>query len=441
MTARFGRLRPLMGDLLVVDGLRILAVNVAGAGLAFLSHILFARWLTVASYGAYVVALSWLSILFILVQAGLNVALIRLVAEARGTGGGRATMTALLRFSNTVVLSLGVGACIAGAVMIALLAPPPEQARALYGMLGLTIVLALMQQRAAVLQGLERVVPATAVAEILRPLLLLAAVWAAGQAVRLDAGLVMALNLAATAVVLLLTMRLARRAIAAEPLAGLPPAAGAWRGWLKISLPYVAVAGLTILLMQMDVLMIGAILGAEQAAIYAPAAKVALLAVFPVVAIRQRFGPQAARLFAEGGTPELQSRMTLATTLSVAACLGAVIVIVGGREFILSLFGPAYTAGGVVVAILSAGYLAYSVAGAAEMFFLVGPFERLNALIVALTLALNLALNLALIPPLGIVGAAWATVGAVVFRALASAAIIHRRTGILPLARAKGVRT
>src|SRR5690606_30698804 len=82
VTSPLGRLRPLMGDLLVTDGLRLLAVNVAGAGLAFLSHILFARWLSVASYGAYVVALSWLNILFILVQAGLNVALIRLVAEA-----------------------------------------------------------------------------------------------------------------------------------------------------------------------------------------------------------------------------------------------------------------------------------------------------------------------------------------------------------------------
>lgn len=438
MNGLLGRLRPLMGDMLVIDGARLLAVNVAGAGLAFLSHILFARWLPVASYGAYVVALSWVNILFILVQAGLNVSLIRLAAEARGTGGGRAALEGLIRFSNAVVLTLAAVVCMAGAAAIALLAPGGEPARALYAALGLTIALALMQQRAALLQGLERVVPAAAISEIVRPLLLLAAVAAAGLAWRLDAGIVMALNLAATTLVLLITLRLVRGAIAAEPDAGTPPAADAWRGWLKVSLPYVAVAGLTILLTQMDVLMIGAILGAEQAGLYAPAAKVALLAVFPVVAIRQRFGPLAARLFAERETARLQGRMTTATALSVAACLGAVIVIVGGREFILGLFGPAYTAGGAVVAILSAGYLAYSVAGAAEMFFLVGPFERLNALIVALTLALNLALNLALIPGLGIAGAAWATAAAIVFRAAASAVIIHRRTGILPLARPQG---
>ena len=62
-----------------------------------------------------------------------------------------------------------------------------------------------------------------------------------------------------------------------------------------------------------------------------------------------------------------------------------------------------------------------------------GPFERVNAAILLATLAVNLALNALLIPRLGMIGAAYATVGAMVIRAALSTAVVYCRTGILPL--------
>ena len=82
--------RRLMDNIVLIDSARILIVNVAGAGLAFLSHILFARWLTVASYGNYVFALSWLNVLAIVVQMGLNIAVVRLIGEYRASGNAAA---------------------------------------------------------------------------------------------------------------------------------------------------------------------------------------------------------------------------------------------------------------------------------------------------------------------------------------------------------------
>ena len=107
MTPPTAVLRRFLGDLLVIDGAKIFAVNVAGAGLAFVSHILFARWLTVESYGIYVFALGWLNILFIAVQAGMNLSMVRFVAEYRANGNTTA-IRALLGFSNRVVLGLGL---------------------------------------------------------------------------------------------------------------------------------------------------------------------------------------------------------------------------------------------------------------------------------------------------------------------------------------------
>ncbi|MEP1233804.1 MAG: oligosaccharide flippase family protein, partial [Alphaproteobacteria bacterium] len=295
-------IRALTRDLLFVDGAKILVVNVAGAGLAFVSHVLFARWLGVASYGTYVFALSWLSILFILIQAGMNLSMVRFIAEYRAQGN-RAAMTAVVGFSNRVILILGACIAVAGwAVIVWTLPQSAEEMRGtLYGALALTVVMALIQQRTAVLQGLERVVQSTLVFEIARPLALLAAVFVLAQFAALDAALVMAVNLGVSLGVLIVLMAYARSSILAEPATNDRPAPS-WRDWLKVSLPYVAVTGLTILLTQMDILMIGHILGTEQAGLYAPAAKVALLAIFPVVAVRARFGPMAAKLFAEGKT-------------------------------------------------------------------------------------------------------------------------------------------
>ncbi|MEQ9194664.1 MAG: oligosaccharide flippase family protein [Rhodospirillales bacterium] len=429
------RLRPLLGDLLVIDGAKIFAVNIAGAGLAFVSHILFARWLSVESYGTYVFALSWLNVLCIAVQAGMNLSVIRLIAEYRANGN-RTAMQRLIKVSNFVVLTLGSATIIFGTAIVfwALSSASDEMRMTLYLALALTVVMALIQQRTAVLHGLEKVVQSVVAFEIARPVILLAAVFIASRLLTVDATLLMSVNLAVSTGFLILFMIYARLCILAQAQAPDQPVPH-WRHWLNVSLPYIAVTGLTILLTQMDILMIGHMLGTEAAGLYAPAAKVALLAIFPVVAIRQRFGPMAARMFAEKAVDALQNRMNTATLLSIIACLGVLAFILPGRDFILGLFGPEYLPGESAVLILATGYLIYSIMGAAEMFFLVGPFERLNALVVSVTLILNLMLNFLLIPPFGIEGAAMATITAIVFRSMIAAIMVHRRTGLLPWTR------
>lgn len=426
------RLRPFLGDLLVIDGAKIFAVNIAGAGLAFVSHILFARWLSVESYGTYVFALSWLNVLCIAVQAGMNLSVIRLIAEYRANGN-RTAMQRLITFSNFVILTLGSATIIFGTAIVlwAQSSASDEMRMTLYLALALTVVMALIQQRTAVLHGLEKVVQSVVAFEIARPVILLAAVFIASRLLTIDAAFLMSVNLAVSTGFLILFMFYARLCILAQAQAPDQPVPH-WRHWLNVSLPYIAVTGLTILLTQMDILMIGHMLGTEAAGLYAPAAKVALLAIFPVVAIRQRFGPMAARLFAEERKADLQSRLNTATVLSVAVSFCVAVVILPGRDLILGLFGDAFTPAGGAMMILSIGYLIYSLFGAIEMLFLVGPFERTNAWLAGLTLALNLILNLILIPRLGIEGAALATVAATVFRAASGAVLVHQRTRLMP---------
>ena len=105
MTAR-GMVGKFLRHTVVSDSGKILVVNVAGAGLAFLSHLLFARWMSVESFGIYVYSLSWLNVLTVLMQAGLNVAAVRFIAEYRATRNHWA-IARLVRFSTWTVIVLG----------------------------------------------------------------------------------------------------------------------------------------------------------------------------------------------------------------------------------------------------------------------------------------------------------------------------------------------
>jgi len=431
MAAAFRRL---LGNVIIVDGARILAVNVAGAGLAFLSHILFARWLGVAAYGNYVYALSWLNVLAVVVQFGLNIAVVRLIAEYRAADS-IASIHHLIGFSNRVVLTAGIAVAVIGAVLISqFTAEGAQELRAtLYLMVGLTIVLGLFQQRMVVLQGFERVFEAQAFHELARPALLILAAVAASRWDGFNASTVMGLNLAVTALVLVVLVRYSRKFLVRR-LDGMPATVVEdTQRWLAIGLPYLVITIIAIGLTQTDVLMIGSLLGPEQAGLYAPAAKVAMLVIFPAMAVRARIAPMVARLCADNDKEAVQNRITVATLASLGTCLVGVIIIITARDFILGLFGDAFRASDEILIILATAYCVYTLGTSVETFLLMGPFERINAVVLFATLAVNLLLNAFLIPYMGSLGAAWATVCAMILRAVLSALVVFRRTGVLPI--------
>ena len=423
--------RRLMDNIVLIDSARILIVNVAGAGLAFLSHILFARWLTVASYGNYVFALSWLNVLAIVVQMGLNIAVVRLIGEYRASGNA-AAIRRLAAHSDRVVLAAGVASAGLGAALIGVfLSTDSDSLRTtLYLMLGTTVTLGLFQQRMAILQGFERVAEAQVLHEIARPLLLLAATVVASRWDGFGAPVVMGLNLAATALLLIVLHRMTRRLMVEGGNNDDAPGA---RTWLAVGLPYLVISVVAIGLTQTDVLMIGSLLGTEAAGLYAPAAKIAMLVIFPAMAVRLRVAPMVSKLYAEGRTAAVQNRITVGTLAAFGTCVVGVLVILALRDIALGLFGDAYAVSAPVVVVLCLGYCVYTLGTGVETFLLMGPFERVNAAILLATLAVNLALNALLIPRLGMIGAAYATVGAMVIRAALSTAVVYCRTGILPL--------
>lgn len=428
------KIRLFLAHGLIQGGMRVMAVNAIGMGLAYASHVLFAKWLGVEHYGYYVYALAWLSVLTIFVQLGLNTSTVRITAELRASNDNGAIL-GLSIFSTFVVVFVGTAVLILGGVLLAMATDLLSRALSLTlaVMLPLVVVLSLLNQRMALLQGFERVAYAQFFLEIIRPVLLIAAMGISMQFIAFGAPGAMTINLIVTAVTLVVATWAVIRNMNAV-IGGTTMRQFRSREWLRVSLPYLVIGGLTIAMQQSAVLMLGTMLGGVPAGLYVSAAKLSQLILFPMMAIRSRAAPMLARLFAENDHMELQRQMNVTTVTSVLTGVMLAVGLVWQREPLLALFGTDFVVAAPAILVLAVGMAVFSITGGVEVFLIFGPFERVTTLIYVLVLAVNIVLNLILIPRMGFMGAAYATTASVALRGAISAYVVWRRAGILPWA-------
>jgi len=412
-----------------------MVVNAIGMGLAYLMHVLFAKWLGLGQYGYYVYTLAWLNVLTILVQLGMNTSTVRITAELRAQGNHAAIM-GLSIFSTRVVVVLGIGLIAVGVIFLPLIVGLIERelALTLAVMLPLVVVLSLLYQRMALLQGFGRVLQAQTFLEILRPLVLIGLVGLFVRLFQVEAHWAMGANLIATTIALIAATAVTCRYLAVEGV-GLRDRVFETRAWLAVSLPYLVIGALTVVMNQSDVLMLGTLMGGAAAGLYAPAAKLAQLALFPMLAMRSRAAPLMAKLYAENNVHELQRQMNNTTIISALAGILLVGGLVWQRETLLGAFGPDFVEGVPILVVLALTMAVFAVTGGVEVFLIFGPFERITMFIYIFVVVLNITLNLIWIPTHGALGAAYATAVTVIARALISTFVVWRRTNILPLAR------
>jgi len=412
-----------------------MVVNAIGMALAYLTHMLFARWLGLGQYGYYVYALAWLNVFTILVQLGMNTSTVRITAELRAQGN-HAAIVGLSIFSTRVVTVLGVGLTAIGAIFLSFTLELMERelTLTLAVMLPLVVALSLLYQRMALLQGFERVVQAQTFLEIFRPLVLICVVGLFIKLFQVEAHWAMGANLIATTVTLIAATAVSYRYLMVAGV-GLRDRVYETRAWLAVSLPYLVIGALTVVMNQSDVLMLGTVMGGAAAGLYAPAAKLAQLALFPMLAMRSRSAPLMAKLYAENNVNELQHQMNKTTIISALAGILLAGGLVWQREVFLGIFGADFIEAAPILVVLALSMMVFAVTGGVEVFLIFGPFERITMFIYTFVVVLNITLNLIWIPTHGVLGAAYATAVTVIARALISTFVVWRRTNILPWAR------
>ncbi|CAN7312341.1 lipopolysaccharide biosynthesis protein [Rhizobium sp. LjRoot30] len=201
--------------------------------------------------------------------------------------------------------------------------------------------------------------------------------------------------------------------------------------WLRFAVPIFLIEGFGFLLTNSDVIVVGLYLDPEHVAIYFAATKTMALVQFVYFSVKAAAAPRFSAMIAEKDMRALAgfAGETVRWTFWPSLAVGLAVLAVG--EPLLSLFGPAFTAGYVLMAILFAGILCKAMIGPGEVLLTMAGRQKLCVVLYAGALTANILLNITLIPLFGLVGAASAAAGAMMVEALLLHIAVRRSLGIV----------
>jgi O-antigen/teichoic acid export membrane protein len=168
-----------------------------------------------------------------------------------------------------------------------------------------------------------------------------------------------------------------------------------------------------------DVLMLSWLSTAADVGIYRVALSVAMLGSLPVMALTTAMNPRAAALVHAGEIDRLDHLLKVATRTLLVVLAPCFLLLALVPELFLGLFDPVYERGAAALVTLVAGQTLYVLTGPTGSLLAMGGYSRVNLANNVLAVALNVALNIALIPRMGVLGAALASLTALTTWALA----------------------
>lgn len=406
-------------------------IRIASAALAFAAQIILARAMGEFEYGIFVFV--WVLVVIVgnLSCIGFHTAVIRFVPQYM-LSGDHALIRGLTSTARRFALASAGGLAIAGIVALhfgaALIAP--------YYLVPLSIGLLIVPLIALgdILDGTSRAnhwpVMALSPTFLIRPTLIIlfmvgAVLSGAPHSAVTAIEAALAATLATTlAQYLAVTLRLRRHVPAG-------PKTIRFSTWMAVAFPIFLIEGVGYLLTNSDVIVVGFFVEPEQVAIYFAAAKTMALVHFVYFSVKAAAGPRFSAIIAEGDRDKLAVFAAQTTRWAFWPALAVGLAVLAAGDFLLSLFGAAFTAGHIVMAVLLAGILAKALVGPGEVLLMMAGHQRLCAALYGIALMTNIGLNVLFIPLLGIAGAAVATASAMGVEAALLHLAVRRKLGIV----------
>jgi O-antigen/teichoic acid export membrane protein len=417
-----------------------LVANLVGAALGYGLHVLLARIMGPSHYGVFAYVPSWLDLLQMVGLFGLGPTIVRFAAAYRAQQRLGA-IRGLLRFADRTALGASVLGAV-GLVGVLLLLPPDalariaedpdDLARAFWIGAAILPVLVLSKLRTETIRGFGGATLSLTLEGVVRPALMLLLLLVTVVAV--DGPITGSIALGLYGASLLGHYLLAEWLVRSRRPSGVSSVAPEYetRLWLDMALPTMFIMGTRILLGSTDRILVGTLLGTEQAGVYGAALRTSQLVTFGLTAVNAALAPLASSLHAAGDHRQLQRVLTLAAQGVFAwSLLGGIGLLVLGAR-ILGWFGPGFEAGYGPLAVLAVGQAVNAGCGSVALVLQMTGHQRRVARIFAATAVLNVALDLALIPRLGMVGAAIGTGISMIDWNLALLVLVHRVLGLNP---------
>jgi O-antigen/teichoic acid export membrane protein len=201
---------------------------------------------------------------------------------------------------------------------------------------------------------------------------------------------------------------------------------------LNFSAAAYGVAGLQFVFSQTDLVVLGHYFEARQVGIYAIA--MALVGFVPIAldSVNQIFAPTISELHAAGNCELLQRLYSTLTKWIVILTFPLALTMVVFAGTLLSIFGPAFGAGAIVVMIGTLGQFVNCAVGSVGYLLLMSGNQSQLVKVQAISAALLVVMDLALVPHFGIAGAVVATAFTTIASNLWLLRSVRSRLGMFP---------
>ena len=392
----------------------IFAARLAGAGLVFLVQALIARIWGAELLGEYLIVIAAVNLIAVVMPLGFHTVGTYFAAEYRARGERRQFIVFLTR----------AYAHVAGALVVLLLVGRPlldllgqgdsVLAHHLLPVLLLAFGTALVYVNGALLVGLKRPLAGFFADTIFRPMIVVAAFLATMGFASAAEGFTAMLWAIAIGYVLVALVHFGFVVSSVPRLDDTAPVrALESRRWWRFALPWVLISLATDFFFDIDLLLLSHLLSREELAIFGVCTRIFSLMSFGVAAIYAVTLPDMFESQAKADRQAFNRKVGeanfVASGLSIVLFL--MVLIVG--PVALLLFGPSFSAGAMPLAVLCLALVVRSVMGPASMVLSIHdrPYASLPSVFMGIgTLALC---NWLLVPPLGLMGAAYSAIIAI----------------------------
>lgn len=416
-----------IGETILVGASAAFVLRAGGAGLKYLMEVLFARWLGTEAYGAFAYAYNWAQLLSIIAGLGLVTATLRFVptyeveeawGKLRGVVGWSQRMT------------VGAGLLLAGFGVGILWTVSYEHWITLVFGLASTIPMALIAVQSSLMRGLKQMTAAFLGRYILWPVGSIGIVFLLLRVTEAPPGAIATGGVALALTVIALGQTGLIRWVFPDPVWAAEPDQSLARRWFLVSVPLLLMSGFQMVLNRADVLMVGTLLGATEAGFYNAGARTARLLSFLLSAFNAIAAPMISEYWTQRDRDGLENLFTriIQWVFWPSVALAVVLFAFGGP--ILRIFGPEFDVAWSVLVLVGVGQLINAVTGPVGYLMGLTGHERVTAWVYGVSAGANVGLNLLLVPSLGLVGGATATMISVALQNLWLAGMMRSRVGI-----------
>lgn len=386
---------------------------VSGTIVGFLQRLLLARIMTLEMYGTYTYVFSWLTVLTVIGVAGWNFTSLRFTASYYGQSLFGVLKTFWHHSYRRVALTT-IGISLLSALLVWLLRERLEHHLVLtFSVMCLALLLTpFLELTGRNLMAIGLVTLGVGPKTLFNKLLLLigvVVVWGiTGQ--QLTAVSVLFMHLIIVAVIFGVSIFVLGRRLAdmQQLIVNSHVDKEQRTEWNKTAFGMNVLAILMIANQQIDIILVGMLLGAVQAGIYGTVALISGLMSFGLSSLNYIIAPMIADLYQRERLDELQKLLGIAAILiTLYISLVCIAVIVGGKQT-LRIFGPEFVSGYSALLVLIVGQSVKSLFGSVSSLLDMTGNQKISILALSISAVMGITANFALIPIWGMLGAAWA---------------------------------